>query len=174
MQKWRADGVPLPVVIEAIDQVFENNETSGRRKTISSLSYCRHAVKELWDERKELYVGGDSVVPERGAETSLEELATELEQASAPPDVVRSVRELSREKSVPKIEEKLMAIETELLDAAAGTLSAGELASLRQNILDALGDMSRLKESTRLRTEEAARRRMLRERFGYPRLTLFR
>ena len=44
MQKWRAEGIPLPVVIEAIDSVFEKNETSGRRKVISSLSYCRHAV----------------------------------------------------------------------------------------------------------------------------------
>ena len=54
MKSWREGGVPLPVVIEAIDTVFEKNETSGRKKVISSLSYCRHAVKELWDERREL------------------------------------------------------------------------------------------------------------------------
>src|SRR4029077_4734286 len=48
MKKWHDDGGPLPVVIEAIDSVFEKNETSGRRKVISSLTYCRHAVKELW------------------------------------------------------------------------------------------------------------------------------
>src|ERR671935_1782558 len=55
MRKWHDEGIPLPVVIEAIDSVFEKNETSGRRKVISSLSYCRHAVKEMWNERRELY-----------------------------------------------------------------------------------------------------------------------
>jgi len=56
MKSWHDEGVPLPVVIEAIDSVFEKNETSGRQKKINSLSYCRHAVKELWDERRELTV----------------------------------------------------------------------------------------------------------------------
>ena len=41
MKKWFDDGIPLTVVIEAIDSVFEKNETSGQRKMISSLSYCR-------------------------------------------------------------------------------------------------------------------------------------
>src|SRR5436190_24016222 len=65
MQRWHDEGVPLPVVIEAIDSVFEKNEASGRRKVISSLSYCRHAVKELWQERKNLYVGEAEMTPER-------------------------------------------------------------------------------------------------------------
>ena len=54
MRKWADESIPLPVVIEAIDGVFEKNETSGRRKIISSLSYCRHAVKEWrWERRAE-------------------------------------------------------------------------------------------------------------------------
>src|SRR5437763_2929596 len=43
MKRWHDDGIPLPIVIEAIDTVFQKNEESGRRKTISGLSYCRHA-----------------------------------------------------------------------------------------------------------------------------------
>ncbi len=34
MQRWRSEGIPLPIVVEAIDSVFEKNETSGRRKVI--------------------------------------------------------------------------------------------------------------------------------------------
>src|ERR1041385_6014201 len=71
MRKWAEDGIPLPVVIEAIDGVFEKNETSGRRKIISSLSYSRHAVKELGDERRDLYVGGSDVPPEVSPEARL-------------------------------------------------------------------------------------------------------
>src|SRR6476620_2617667 len=82
MKKWYEDGVPLPIVIEAIDTVFEKNETSGRKKVISSLSYCRHAVKEIWNERRELYVGGHEVSPEAATGAVLEELAAAIEVAA--------------------------------------------------------------------------------------------
>src|SRR2546425_1568489 len=112
MQRWRAEGIPLPIVIEAIDTVFDKNETSGRRKVISSLSYCRHAVKELWDARRDLYVGGSDVTPEAGPEARLELLAQRIEEPFA-----SRVRELGREHSVPLIEQRLMEIERELIDA---------------------------------------------------------
>src|SRR5712691_7123717 len=112
MKKWHGEGVPLPVVIEAIDSVFEKNETSGRRKMISSLSYCRHAVKELWDARRDLYVGGSEVTPEASPETRLEELATLIQEPFA-----SRVRALARERSVPRIEQQLMEIEREMIDA---------------------------------------------------------
>src|SRR5438046_5876997 len=79
MKKWHDEGVPLPVVIEAIDAVFEKNETSGRRKVISSLSYCKHAVKEIWEDRKNLYVGEGETTPERAVAETLDALATQLE-----------------------------------------------------------------------------------------------
>src|SRR6266496_3488312 len=80
MRKWAEDGIPLPVVIEAIDGVFEKNESSGRRKIISSLSYCRHAVKELWDARRDLYVGGSELTPEANPEVRLESLAQRIQE----------------------------------------------------------------------------------------------
>jgi len=43
----------------------------------------------------------------------------------------------------------------------------------RADIASALGDTSRLDEKTRARTEEANLRRLVREKFGLPRLTLF-
>src|SRR5438132_7533846 len=100
MKKWREEGVPLPVVIEAIDSVFERNETSGRRKVISSLSYCRHAVKEIWDARRDLYVGGSEVTPEVSPESRLDALAQRI-----PEPFASRVRDLARERSVPRIEQ---------------------------------------------------------------------
>src|ERR1700674_3345737 len=108
MKKWHDDGVPLPVVIEAIDSVFEKNETSGRRKVISSLAYCRHAVKELWDERRTLYVGGSEQTPESGPAAVLEELAKRLETSDAGRTFADRVRALVTEKSVPRIEQRLI------------------------------------------------------------------
>src|SRR5262245_55581077 len=96
MKKWHDEGVPLPVVIEAIDTVFEKNETSGRRKVISSLSYCRHAVKEMWDDRKDLYIGQGEATPEAAPAEILETLAQQLETSALGAPFAPRVRELAR------------------------------------------------------------------------------
>ena len=169
MKRWHDDGVPLPVVIEAIDAVFEKNETSGRRKVISSLSYCRHAVKELWKERKEMLVGAAGETPEAAPGPLLDALAGQLEGVPAVAAFAPRVRALAAEKSVPRIEEKLMELERELLDAV---IAAEDVAAIRAEIAASLAG-AKLDEKTRARTEEANLRRLVRERFGLPRLTLF-
>jgi len=161
MRKWHEEEIPLPIVIEAIDSVFEKNETSGRRKVISSLSYCRHAVKELWDARRDLYVGGSEVTPEVSPELRLDALAQRI-----PEPFASRVRDLARERSVPRIEQSLMEIEREMIDALITD-------DLRHDISSTLGDTSKLDPKIRARTEEANLRRLVRERFNLPRLTLF-
>jgi hypothetical protein len=171
MQRWRDEGVPLPVVIEAIDSVFEKNETSGRRKVISSLSYCRHAVKELWDERKELFVGGSDSTPESNPQGRLEELAQRIETRGGPEFAAR-VRALGSERSVPRIEQRLMEIERELIDTLIASVPE-EIERIRRDVAATIGDTSKLDPKIRARTEEANLRRLIRERFELPRLTLF-
>lgn len=168
MKKWHDDGVPLPVVLEAIDAVFEKNETSGRRKVISSLSYCKHAVREIWEDRKNLYVGAGETTPETAVAAALEALASQLESSELAAPFAPRVRASSG--SVPKIEEQLLEIERELLDTA---MAAADLTALRQEIVASLGDTSRIDEKTVARTVEANLRRLVRERFGLPRLSLF-
>ena len=177
MKKWREEEIPLPVVLEAIDQVFDRNETSGRRKVISSLSYCRHAVKELWSERRDLYAGSAESGPEERPGPMLDALAAHLEQADGPGDILRQianeVRALISEKTVPRIEERLIEIEHEMIEQILAALPE-EAAEVREEVRRAVGDPSRLDEKTRHRTEEANLRRIVRERFALPRLTLFR
>ena len=177
MKKWREEEIPLPVVLEAIDQVFEKNEASGRRKVISSLSYCRHAVKEMWEERRELYVGGEESSPEEQAGPMLEALALSLEQTEIPRDVAAgiaaSVRALATEKTVPRIEEQLIEIEHAMITRILDALPA-QAEEIRREVARAVGDPKKIDEKTRARTEEANLRRVVRDRFGLPRLTLFR
>ena len=174
MKKWREDEIPLPIVLEAIDQVFENNETSGRKKVISSLSYCRHAVKELWNERKELYVGGADAAPEENPAPLLETLAARIEEGTAPPDVLRAVsgavRALGAEKTIPRIEERLIEIEQDMITRILESVGS-EADAIRAEVASAAVNLD---EKTRARTEEANLRRIVRERFELPRLTLFR
>lgn len=172
MEKWHGDGVPLPIVIEAIDTVFEKNETSGRKKVILSLGFCRHSIKELWEERRNLYVGAGEVTPEAGPAVLLDALAAQLESSEAAAPFAARVRALASEKSIPRIEERLIVLERELVDAFIAADPAS-IEAIRADIATALGDTSKLTEKTRARTEEANLRRLVREKFGLPRLTLF-
>ena len=86
-------------------------------------------------------------------------------------EVADAVRALTKERSVPKIEERLIEIEHELIDAIVRTLPDPD--SFRREVLASLGDTSKLDEKTRRRTEDANLRRVVRAKFGIPRLTLF-
>ncbi|MGH9459379.1 MAG: hypothetical protein ACRD2J_17215 [Thermoanaerobaculia bacterium] len=181
MKSWREEGVPLAVVIEAIDTCFAKREEGGRRRTISSLSYCRHAVRDMWDERKELQVGGAGGVPERDTGAMLAELAERVEGAAsgAPNEAVRrvladvaaAVRAVPAD-SVPRVEDALMRIEEGLIDGLLGALSADELRELQDEV-DASLASHRLEGTAAERTRAANLRRLVRKRFAVPRLSLF-
>jgi hypothetical protein len=161
MKSWSDQGIPLPVVIEAIDSVFDKQEAKGRK--VNGLQYCKHAVKEMWDERKALSVGGEEGAPEEDLGARLEALALAIAPVSAA--FADQVRELVREKSAPRIEEKLIELEQELIDSLLPTASDVRDEARK---LTAGAD-----EKTRARTEAAHLRRLVREKFGLPRLTLF-
>jgi hypothetical protein len=155
MKKWAADAIPLPIIIEAIDSVFDRFDASQRQ--VNGLAFCRDAVRRLWKERRELQIGASEAVPEAGAEPALDALATALESSAARAFAPR-VRELAAEKSVPKIEEQLIDLEHELAIALA---------------TDAIRADAARAAAGNARAEEAHLRRLVRERFGLPRLTLF-
>ncbi|HET7710682.1 MAG TPA: hypothetical protein VFL80_02005 [Thermoanaerobaculia bacterium] len=170
MKKWHEEGIPLSIVIEAIDSVFEKNEASGRRKVISSLSYCRHAVKELWEERKDLQIGDEDELPEVELGAKLESLASQMPEGVA--QFASRLLDLKKEKSIPRVEEALIGLEREIVDHLTAALEAEERSRLMAEA-GAFGSKAKVSEATRRRTAEANLRRLVRERFGLPRLTLF-
>ncbi|HSP33989.1 MAG TPA: hypothetical protein VLU46_06740 [Thermoanaerobaculia bacterium] len=169
MKSWFDEGVPLAIVIEAIDSVFSNNETSGRRKVISSLSYCRHGVKELWRDRKDLYAGSGDAAPEENVGALLQSLAADVERVSV--ETAAEIRALVAEKSVPRVEERLIEVEHALIQRLLALLSDPERREIEAQPASIIADVD---EKTRQRTQEANLRRRIREKFELPRLTLFR
>ncbi|MFN2442949.1 MAG: hypothetical protein ABR517_09715, partial [Thermoanaerobaculia bacterium] len=132
LKGWKEAGIPLPVVLEAIDTCFEKKEAAGRKGVVSSLSYCRHAVKEIWADRQELQVGSSGSVPEARPEEPLAELSRRLrecERAAEPSaarvigDAAEKVEAIPSGKSIPHIEDLLMNIESDLIAKLAATLS---------------------------------------------------
>lgn len=183
LKSWRDDGIPLAVVIEAIDACFDKRAEGGRRKTISSLSYCRHAVKDLWSDRKDLLVGSESTVPEARPAKQLQTLGESLliaarsVPAGAPREGLEAaaseVSSLRSRRSVPAIEEELLRIEQTLFDHLASTISAEDRDALEQELDAALRPYRKLEGETLRKTREANFKRLLRNRFGIPRLSLF-
>ncbi len=168
MKKWNGDGVPLAIVLEAIDSVFDKFDAKDRK--VNGLSFCRHAVKELWDDRRELQVGAHEGTPEENPAPLLEALATVLEMS--PRAIVSSfgprVRALVAERTVPRIEERLIELEAELIEAILDAApDAVEMRKEARSLSASAG------EKTRARTEMATLRRIVRERYEFPRLSLF-
>ncbi len=166
IQRWSDEGIPLPIVIEAMDMVFDRFDAEERK--VNGLSFCKDAVKKLWRERKDLQIGAQESAPEESVEPLLDALASSLETSSHPAVAALGprVRALVAEKSVPRIEERLMELEEELITALAA-----EAPDVHAEVARLVG--SSLDEKTRARTEAATLRRVVRERFDVPRLTLF-
>jgi hypothetical protein len=168
MKGWHTEGIPLPIVLEAIDAVFDKFDSKGR--TVNGLSFCKHAVRELWKDRRALHVGAQDAAPEENPAPMLEALAATLE--SSPNETVASfagrVRALIGEKTIPRIEEKLIELDEELIEAALASAAGADAIREEARRLSASAS-----EKTRARTEMANLRRIVRERVGFPRLSLF-
>jgi len=168
MKKWKEDGIPLPIVLEAIDTVFDRFDAEDRK--INGLSFVRHAVKELWKERRELQIGAQESTPEENPEPLLESLANAL--AESPHAEIAAyaprVRELIQYKTVPRIEEKLIELEEELIETILGF--SPDAAAMRESAAELSKSVP---EKTRARTETANLRRIVRDAYGLPRLSLF-
>lgn len=183
LKSWQNDGIPIAVVIEAIDACFDKRAESGRKGTISSLSYCRHAVKELWSDRKDLLVGSEGSVPEARPSERVQALSETLMRVagSLPAGAVREgleasaveIASLRTRRSVPVIEGELLRIEELLFDHLAASISAAEREAMDLELDAALRPYLKLEGETLRKTREANFKRLLRNRFDIPRLSLF-
>ncbi|HKR63259.1 MAG TPA: hypothetical protein VJZ00_05965 [Thermoanaerobaculia bacterium] len=166
MKKWSDDGIPLPIVLEAIESVFDKFDAKDRK--VNGLSFCKHAVKELWDDRRELQIGAQEKAPEEDPRPLLEALASALDASAHPFVTAFAARVREFKGSIPTIEERLIELEEELI--AAILANAPDAAEMRD---EARALSAGAGEKTRARTEIATLRRLVRERYEVPRLSLF-
>lgn len=179
IRKWKEEGIPLAIVLEAIDSCFEKRQKSGRKRVVSSLSYCRHAVQEIWDERRDLHVGTEQPMPEVSPEKRVAELSIEVDAvADADARVMGRIRKAAAEirelegKTVPQIEEALITIEEVLLEDLYQLLPAERRGAVEQKLERSIEGARFRDEQTADRTRRANLRRILRSELGLPRLTL--
>jgi hypothetical protein len=183
MKSWHEAGIPLAIVLEAIDTAFDARERSGRRSPISSLSYCRHAVVDLWEERRQQLVGGKESVPELDPAGHVRQLAETLQgiaettsgdMAVALTEAARALAALAEKgRSAPAIEERLIEIENRMIEALLDAFPDARRREMLSSIDAELARYDIPAEEVRTKTREANLRRLVRRELRIPRLSLF-
>ncbi len=171
-QDWHRRGVPLEIVDRALAETFARRAERGLTAKVQSLRYCRRAVEEAWEARRELGIAAP------GGRAEPLALASRLRSLAAalPPGTREAFapRLLHLGGEAPAIEEGLAALDRELLAAAAATLSDGDRSALEAEVEAGLSALARrlpaaeLADCRRRLTAQAVRRRA-----GLPQLSLF-
>lgn len=170
-RRWHRDGVPIGLVRSTLEDVFARRKERGAKGKISSLRYCASAVEAAWADLRELTAPGHRV--EAPAFESAPRLAALA--AALPGDFQGFAGRIAALTGDPQeIEERLSALDCELLDHAEASLSAdlrAEIQAAVEKTLAALG--GRLPAAELETSRDRLVRQTLRRRLGLPVLSLF-
>jgi hypothetical protein len=195
MASWRDAGIPLRVVLQALDNVFASRSASHPSRPVLSLSYCQHAVKEAFDSWREAQVGAPAGAAEPAAEPGPNETAGCLEGWArallvaageshlAGASLQRTAERLRQmaaavqavdPPSLAQMEEELESLEDLLLDELLAELAPASRQELEEEAARELAPLEgRLTERAYRATFQVHLRARLRARHSLPRLTLY-
>jgi hypothetical protein len=202
MESWKQQGIPLHLVLRAIERAFDSFEARPRKRSVKSLLYCQEEVEAQFAEWLESRVGSsESESREQREEDSsrhfstaavqqhlqqnkivLQQLAklkggTELSESltRAADRVTELLDDLNAATvlNARRIEDSLTGIERMLNDALLSN-SAAEVESLMAEIKVELKPYrAQMEKSVHDQTLNNLLLKRLREKFGIPRLSLF-
>jgi hypothetical protein len=173
-RRWHREGIPLDLVRRALEEVFAKRQERGAKGKISSLRYCASAVEAAWADLRDLTAPG-----QRASAPAFEVAPRLAALAAALPSGVRgfagriaALDSDSRDARV--VEERLSALDHEMLDFAAGSLDAAARAEIEASVEKTLASLAgRLPGDELERSRERLSRQILRQRLGMPVLSLF-
>jgi hypothetical protein len=166
--RWERMGIPLAVVKEGIDRVFDRPKTHSRPRR---LGYCRQTVEAGFRRFAESRVGAREDVEEReAARVRLEDLASRVRELGFE-GAAEAIRALEKNADP---ERELARIDGTLLTDAEKALSDAARAALRQEAEAALeAYRERMPEKVYGSALESAYRRRIRTKLGLPTLSLY-
>jgi len=173
-REWLEAGIPLDLVQQTLEAVFERRKERGARGRIQSLRYCAEAVWRAWDELQELSAGGvrrPAVVMDvkRRLSALAESLPEGLPQRARWAEGIEALTGSSNE-----VEESLVELECELLVAAEKSLGSSDRELLGSRVDETLAGLrDRLPEEEIESARDRFWRRALRELTHLPHLSLF-
>ncbi len=186
-RRWHRQGIPLELVWRTLEEVFAKRRERAAKGRFPSLRYCAPAVQAAWAQHSELTApGARTPLQAFDAAARLGALAAALPAAGEPPGVAalpapagRELRgelaALARSGLDPQaIEERLAALDREVLDGALAALAPEERAALDATVEKAIGAVAgRLPAAEIELARDRLARQVLRERLRLPVLSLF-
>jgi hypothetical protein len=202
IESWKERGMPLHVVLRAIEHAFDSYEAKQHKRTVKTLLYCQEEVEAQYAEWLESRVGShepdaetdtsDSAFPRALVLQHLDQslgifarLATEpqlkadelteaLSRAGALLAEIKNDYESASHPDSRKLEESLTGIERLLDDAMRVVTSEGEMAAMQLEIESQVKPYKRhMDKEAFAQTRDNLLRKRIREHFGVPRLSLF-
>ena len=202
IESWKERGLPLHVVLRAIEHAFDSHEAKRHKRTVKTLLYCQEEVEAQYAEWLESRVGSHSREAEIDDSDSafpralvlqhldhslgiLARLATErqlqadalseaLSRAGALLSEIRGDYESASQPDSRKLEESLTGIERLLDDAMRVVTTEAEMAALQLEIESQLKPYKRhMDKDAFAQTRSNLLRKRIREHFRVPRLSLF-
>lgn len=172
-QGWYRAGVPLEVVLQVMELLFERSR-SRKGRAISALRYFKAAVEAAWEEVEALSAGSrrDRLEPVRVDERLrrlTEALPVDLPQRE---EWVARIQALGG--TVETVEQGLSGLDVELLTAGKDALPAAERETVRRQIEEALARLrGRLPAAELERSRVHLEAQLLRRLLDLPVLSLF-
>jgi hypothetical protein len=187
--EWHERGIPLRVVLEALNAVFAQVRARSRRRPVLGLAYCRHAVEEAFLRHVENSVGGGSGAPEPAFDPSTilpMKMVRIRRSAESWPGASRgwaerACRLLSRtsrslssgELRPEEAEARLQRIERRVLDGLFQSLPESERAEILSTVEKRMAaHPARMSPEVTARTHRHVRDAEIRRRLELPRLSL--
>ncbi len=184
--RWEQLGIPVEVVKEGIDRVFDRPKTHLKPRR---LSYCRQTVEAAFRRYREASLGRREAVSKReeqGAGDRLAEIASRLGELAESEkkrelslllerarDAVRSLARRG-EGSPEELEHALSALDFKLMAEVEAVLESAEREELRRQAESSLEPYrERMPEKIHRAAVESAYRRRLRRKLGLPTLSLY-
>jgi hypothetical protein len=186
MRTWWRERVPLAAVTGGITEVLAKRRDRGDSDPVTSLSYCRHAVRRHAKRLAEMHVGETPAALTDGEATpqpeAIRPLVDELRRTAKTwndrlPEVAAVItRIVDQLESVPEmppalLEEHLYSLESVLLERCWRALRNADRDAVERESSDA-ADGAGATAAARDRTKRAVRDREVRRLLGLPRLEL--
>ena len=179
ISKWEEQGIPLDVVKEGIDRVFERPQAAVK---LRKLGFCRQTVEAAFRRFREVTLGGGEnrgpVEDRFDAAAHLSRLASKLSGLSGlavVSDLAARVEALGDSgETLPRIEDALTAIDDQLVENAEDALDENERDALLSDAGASLASYrDRMPDKVYQAALRSAYRRRLRDKAKLPRLSLY-
>lgn len=176
VSKWEEQGIPLHVVHDGIDRVFERPQAAAKPR---KLGYCRQTVEAAFRRFREVTLGGGEdrgpVEDRFDAAAHLSRLASKLSRLAVAPELAARVEALGDVgENLQRIEDALTAIDDELVEFAEDALDENDRDALLSEASASLASYrDRMPDKVYQSALKSAYRRRLRDKAKLPRLSLY-